>query len=78
LIGDVHAGGGLSPSQIGLGSSDAFALVSGGGLDINLTPRLAIRAAQADYYLTLLPNRTANTQNNLRIGAGILFRFGRK
>jgi hypothetical protein len=78
LVGDAHAAGGLSPSQIGVGSSDAFALATGGGLDIDLTPRLAIRAAQADYYLTLLPNRTTNTQNNLRIGAGIVFRFGRK
>jgi len=78
LIGDVHAAGGLSPSQIGLGSSDAFALATGGGLDINLTPHLALRAAQADYYLTLLPNRTTNTQNNLRISTGFIFRFGRK
>jgi hypothetical protein len=78
LVGDGHAAGGLSPSQIGLGSSDAFALATGGGLDINLTPRLAIRAAQADYYLTLLPNRTTNTQNNLRVSAGIVLRFGGK
>lgn len=78
LLGDVHAAGTLAPTQIGLSSSDAFALTAGGGLDINLTPHLALRAVQADYDLTLLPNRTSNSQNNLRLSAGFLFRFGHK
>jgi peptidoglycan-associated lipoprotein len=78
LIGDVHAAGTLAPTEIGLSSSDSFALAAGGGLDINLTPHLALRAVQADYYLTLLPNRTSNSQNNLRLSAGVIFRFGHR
>jgi peptidoglycan-associated lipoprotein len=78
LLGGVHAAGTLAPTHIGLSSSDSFALATGGGLDINLTPRVALRAVKADYYLTLLPNPTSNSQNNLRLSTGIIFRLGRK
>ena len=75
LFGIAHTTGSLSPDQIGLGSSTSFAMSAGGGLDINLSPHLALRAAQADYLLTLLPNRTNDHQNNIRVSAGIVFRF---
>jgi hypothetical protein len=51
-------------------------MVLGGGLDVNVSRHIAIRAAQADWLYTQFPNGVDNRQNNLRITAGIVFRFG--
>jgi opacity protein-like surface antigen len=50
----------------------AFTTAFGGGLDIKLTNRLAFRLVQADY---LLSRFSGFTQNNLRIGTGLVVRF---
>jgi opacity protein-like surface antigen len=50
----------------------AFTAAFGGGLDIKLTKRLAFRLFQADYLLSRFSGRT---QNNLRIGTGLVIRF---
>jgi outer membrane immunogenic protein len=71
LVGGAHANG----SFIG-GSSNAFASSVGGGLDLNWTAHFAVRAFEADYYFTHFDNGINDHQNNLRIGAGIVFRFG--
>jgi outer membrane immunogenic protein len=76
LVGVAHTSGGLSPDQIGLGSATGFASTIGGGLDANLSPRFALRLVQADYYPTLLRNGYNDRQNNLRLSAGIVIRFG--
>src|SRR5271168_992943 len=77
LLGGAHAGGTLAPGNSGLpGSPTAFALTAGGGLDIGLTRHLAVRAFEADYYLTRFDNGVNDHQNNLRIEAGVIFRFG--
>jgi len=76
LLGAAHTSGSLSPDQIGLGAATSFATTAGGGVDVNLSPRIALRAIEADYFLTLLPNGTSDRQNNLRLSAGIVFRFG--
>jgi len=78
LLGAAHASGSLAPGQIGLGSSTAFAMAAGGGLDVNLSRHVAFRVFQTDYLLTLLPNRTTDRQNNFRFSTGIVFRFGRE
>jgi peptidoglycan-associated lipoprotein len=78
LAGAAHASGSFSPGQLNLGSSTAFAMTAGGGLDLNLSRRFALRLLQTDYYLTLLPNRTNDHQNNFRFSTGIVVRFGRK
>ena len=72
LIGVSHAGGTLAPVNAGGG---VFAASTGGGVDFKLTHHIAIRAAEVDYLLTTFPNGTTNTQNNLRAGGGIVFRF---
>jgi len=60
-----------SPSAIG------FALTGGGGLDVNLTHRFAVRAFDAEYLRTTFPNGTSsNWQNHLMIGGGIVVKFG--
>jgi len=54
-----------------------FAMALGGGLDINFTERLSVRAIQADYILTRLPGNGANTNmNNLRASAGFVLKLG--
>jgi peptidoglycan-associated lipoprotein len=77
LLGGAHASGDMAPGTPGIpGSSNAFALTAGGGLDIRLSEHFAIRAIQADYYYTRFPNGANDHQNNLRIGAGVVVRFG--
>jgi hypothetical protein len=54
------------------GSSTAFAMALGGGLDLTLAPSLAFRMIQADYLLT---HFGGTTQNNARITTGLVYRF---
>ncbi len=58
------------------GSDNAFAIAAGGGLDVNLTHHIALRAFEADYYLTRYTNGANTRQNNLRVYVGVIFRFG--
>jgi outer membrane immunogenic protein len=77
LLGGAHASGSLAPGSSGLaGSANAFALTAGGGLDVRLTRRIALRAFEADYYLTRFDNGVNDHQNNLRVAAGVILRFG--
>jgi outer membrane immunogenic protein len=76
LLGGAHATGSLAPDHIGIaGSSNAFAMTAGGGLDIGLSRHLAIRTAQIDYFMTRFSNGVNDRQNNLRLSAGIVLRF---
>jgi len=56
------------------GSDTAFGTAIGGGLDIRLSKRAAIRLFQADYFLTRF---SPDTQHNLRISTGLVLRFGK-
>jgi opacity protein-like surface antigen len=67
LFGGVHLGG------TGGFSDNAFGMALGGGVDYKWKPNLAIRFIQADYLYT----RFGGThQNNFRLQAGIIYRFG--
>jgi peptidoglycan-associated lipoprotein len=78
LLGLSHASGSLAPSNSLSGaSSNTFAASIGGGLDYNAGRVIAIRIVQADYLLTTFANQADHHQNNLRLGAGIVFHFGR-
>jgi outer membrane protein OmpA-like peptidoglycan-associated protein len=64
-----------------LAGDDAFAMTAGGGLDLKVSRRFAIRLIQAEYLMTRFPDAATNTenkltQNNIRLSAGIVFRFG--
>jgi opacity protein-like surface antigen len=77
LFGGSHlsssfSSGGTSSS----GSSNAFAMGFGGGLDAKVSPHIAIRVAQVDYLLTKFQDDQDNRQNNVRVSAGIVFRWG--
>jgi hypothetical protein len=58
-------------------SANALAIDVGGGVDVRLNRRLAIRAIRASYLRTQFPNSTTNIQNSLSIGAGVVLRLGR-
>ena len=53
-------------------------MIAGGGLDIAITRHFAVRALEADYYRTQFSNGLNDRQNNLRLSAGVIFRFGEK
>jgi hypothetical protein len=55
--------------------ASTLAMSAGGGFDVRVTPHVALRVAQAEYLLTRFGT---GTQNNLRVSAGIVFRFGNK
>jgi hypothetical protein len=75
----VLAGGLLSTSGIGSpGPQNDFTLSTGGGLDFRVFRLISIRPAQAEYFLTTIPDGLNNRQNNLRFSTGIVFRFGRQ
>jgi opacity protein-like surface antigen len=56
-------------------SDTSFGMALGGGLDVRINDRVAIRTFQADYLRTSFFN---NTQNKGRISVGIVLRLGRK
>src|SRR5467141_3454702 len=75
LFGVAHTGANLLNTT---NSQNAFAMTVGGGLDYRVSSRFSIRAAKVDYLLTRFNefNTTnAQTQNNLRLSTGIVFRF---
>src|SRR5262249_3994944 len=53
----------------------AFALAAGGGLDIKVHDRLAVRLFQADYVLTRFND---DNQSNFRASTGLVLRLGKK
>ena len=60
-------------------SQTAFSMTAGGGLDVKVSKRFAIRPFAIDYMLTSYPSLVTGTsthQNGLRLSAGVLFRFG--
>jgi peptidoglycan-associated lipoprotein len=80
LVGLAHASGSLvnGPDTNVANAGAAFASMLGGGVDWRLNGRWSIRLAEADYLLTTFDNGANNHQNNLRIAAGLVVRFGRE
>ncbi|MDR3750674.1 MAG: hypothetical protein P4K94_04230 [Terracidiphilus sp.] len=83
LFGGVHANeirlSNCTVNCILLPSESAFALTAGGGLDVRVYRHFALRVIQAEYMMTRFTNYTTGavgTQNDMRLSAGIVFRFG--
>jgi hypothetical protein len=57
--------------------SDAnnLATLLGGGVNFSLSHRLALRAVEANWLRSQIPNNTNNVQNSMRLGAGIVLRL---
>jgi len=70
-LGAIHA----STGYLGISTSAVrFAMAAGGGTDINLNRRAAIRL-QADYLMTRFLDLR---QDNLQVSTGLVIRFGRR
>jgi outer membrane protein OmpA-like peptidoglycan-associated protein len=75
LFGGAKGGGGLT----GAGSKNVFSLATGGGVDVVLSKNVAWRFAQIDYLMTNFAGGNVGSsgrQNNLRLGTGLVLRFG--
>jgi hypothetical protein len=59
----------LEPSFLGR------AIAFGGGVDVPLSLRFSLRAAEADYLLT---SSFGSTQHNIRLSTGLIYRFGKR
>ncbi len=78
LIGEASGSDSVFPSPSGATSNaSSFALQLDGGFDYKLSRNFALRALNVGYLRTTLPNGANNIQNTLRLGAGLVFRFGR-
>lgn len=76
LIGEANGLHGLFPAMDGAkDSANSMALEMGGGMNLALSRRVTLRAFEVDWLRTQLPNSTTNVQNNVRLGAGIVFRL---
>lgn len=79
LFGGAHAGNSYFPSAaptLSKTSSSSWALLAGGGLDINLTRRFAVRVPEVQYLRTSFANGGSDFQNQIVVGAGLVFKFG--
>jgi len=63
----------------GTNKQSAFALATGGGVDMVLAKNVAWRIAELDYFMTSFSGAALGSgarQNSFRAGTGIVFRFG--
>lgn len=75
LFGGVRTTDGIAQST---GTENNFAMTTGGGIDFKLSRRVSLRPIQTEYFMTKIPDGLKNRQDNLRIGAGIVLRLGRR
>ena len=74
LLGGIRTTDGIGQS----GPENNFAMTVGGGVDFKVSRHVSLRPIQAEYFMTKLPDGLNNRQNNVRIGAGVVLRLGRK
>ena len=72
LFGAERFSAGLT--GVGSGSTNAFAWTAGGGADVMLTKHVSLRAVQVEYLMTRFGGQS---QNNVRLQSGLVWRFGR-
>ncbi len=74
LLGGAHAGGGSA--GVGDGTYE-FASRLGGAVDIPVNSHFSVRLVQIDYYVTRFANQVNDHQNNLLVGAGLVFHWSK-
>jgi len=75
LVGEANGFSGVYPKSTAPDSSaNGFAAKVGGGLDLKVSHHISVRLVEANWLRTQLPNSTTNIQNDLELGAGIVFR----
>lgn len=55
--------------------ANSLATQLGGGVNLSLSHRLALRVIEASWVRSQIPNATDDVQNSMRLGAGIVFRL---
>jgi hypothetical protein len=76
LVGEANGLNSIFPRATGeTETANSLALEAGGGMNVALSPHVALRAFEVNWLRTQLPNSTTNVQNNIRLGAGIVFKF---
>jgi outer membrane protein OmpA-like peptidoglycan-associated protein len=79
-FGEFLVGGARGNGQITGGpEQSAFALATGGGIDMVLSKNFAWRVAQLDYFMTTFSGTAlgaSGRQNSFRAGTGVVLRFG--
>ena len=76
LGGEAWGSNSTFPGRDGVKTrANSVTVKAGGGLNLNLSSHLALRIVEADYLRIQLPNSTNNAQNNLQLGAGVVFRL---
>jgi hypothetical protein len=76
LAGEVNGLDSVFPGAgVASSSANGLALQIGGGLDVAVKNHFSLRAFEADWLRTQLPNADTNVQNNTRLAAGAVFRF---
>jgi hypothetical protein len=76
LVGEAWGMNSVFPNPAGANTTArSLAVKAGGGVNIDLARHLALRAIEAGYLRTQLPNSAGDAQNNLQLGAGIVLRL---
>jgi len=75
LFGGIWTTDGIAKST---GPENNFAMTAGGGIDFKISRHVSVRPVQAEYFMTKIPDGLNNRQDNLRLGAGVVFRLGRE
>jgi opacity protein-like surface antigen len=76
--GDSFAVSASAPDFSASVSQTRWSMAAGGGVDFSLSPRVSVRAAQFDYFLTNHSGFFGGThQNHFRVSGGIVFKFGK-
>ena len=76
LAGETLGFDSVFPAATGLASSaDSLALQVAGGMNLHFSRHLAVRAFEAAWPRTQLPNATTGVEYNLRGGTGLAFNF---
>jgi hypothetical protein len=76
LAGGAMAFNGLFPHlPSAQTTASSFAWLAGGGVDMRFSHRFAVRAIEANWMHTQLPNGAGNEQSALILGAGIVYHF---
>ncbi len=58
-----------------LGNASSLAAQAGGGMNVDISPHIAVRAFEVDWLRSQVPNSTTNVQNSVKFGTGLVFRF---
>ena len=77
LIGGAHSFDTYVPRNDAqsTGAASSLAFAPGGGIELGVNNWLSVKAVEAEYLITHLPNDINGHQHSARISSGIVFRF---